>query len=240
MAKPFAISHIEAVLITAHSFGVDISYSEYPMEDHQNVASKRPFKDKIMNMIKSINLNSYLLVYDFNPIFPVHMYQQTSIISMANAEGISIVNVDKSVLYQELSASYLTDTFHYGVKHGVVNFITDSSLEDVRSTDLPVVCYESVTNNMTVYTVDELSEMFRNNESFQTSLRDQGYFSKESIKKLRAIAVKYSSNPAIRRRASGHLGTWANLVATIDVVEQLLSDVGVHGKALKEYINLKG
>lgn len=146
--------------------------------------------DDNMKAIVTSNNSAFYITNHFNPLFPMEMYTDGQLLSLASQVniGTSFFNNEKHILYHELVTNSMIDSFHEGLQAGVSDFTSLIDLVDTRHTDSgPIICYGSRSTVMIPYTISSLADLFMHNRNYDNP--KGGVFEKAAIDKLKSIAV---------------------------------------------------
>lgn len=184
-------THVDAVVMAAIYYKMDISKSINPLAEYQelNRTPYFPIDREIVNRLRETNkhpdtiLNPYLNKI-FNPELPSNLYENEDLTEMCISEGYDIEQIEEEGSYQILQFSYFMPTFFHG-KQGNITHIETTLLDEIDELEYDnVVVYGIRNNEMRFYTYGELTDTFSSLRRFQKPDGDNTLFSEDSINKL--------------------------------------------------------
>ena len=228
---------VEAVIMAAIRMKMDISYSEYPIQDYYNLISGGPFMDTNMRRLALMFPHAYNLNHKFNPIFPETVYSMDMLRSICVSEQFNLNIVDIRTGYQELGLLYYTDTFLINPRH---NTPLETAIEgtpiDTQENGVVIIYYGSIPNGLISLTLNEIGGMIDEAGDFIFDLRTKITLSKDNIQRLKSLIVKNKIQP--RSRAScPKAEAWSTLGRTITRVEAIMSNMEHRLKLFRNYFN---
>lgn len=193
---------VEAIVITALKYGLDISICKEPLVEYENIKNCSQFSpyfpiDK--NLAYRLNYSNYsdnllnpYLAKNFNPLLPIELYNNAILNKFSFFERVEI---------NQLSKVYSVDTFIHGKQIGIKNrentFLENLSEQNYHS----VIVYgnrytfferlsennffEGVNENFNIfigYTYGELLETFRKCQRFLNPYTNTNFSDRDIIK----------------------------------------------------------
>lgn len=181
-----------SIALAAINYCIDISNVINPVLEYKNLKSTGRSNfipvDRWMKKWHDINPSIFDLSVTFNPIFCQGYYDTNRLISMATFEGYSTTEFVGSTPYELMQLSYVSETFYFGTYPNMTSTETPISLDDIK--DIPygqLLCYGQMGNNLRPISVQELIDLFTNNDNFTDPFNDDAVFSASSITKLKNI-----------------------------------------------------
>lgn len=190
MVKKCPINPVEAVVMAAIYYKLDISQVDDPIKEYKEITRtpyiphdrKLAYKIRESRKHKESLLNPYL-TENFNPNFPYNMYDEDDLIQLCKNEGYVIYNFSPDSSYTKLQTAHLSDFFIHGKQGNIKNEETTffETIEELEYDE--VVTYGVRNETVKAYTYGELADTFKSYIQFKDPIEGE-IFSEESIDKL--------------------------------------------------------
>ena len=215
-----------AIALTSIIYNIDISKSKNPILEFKIIKTTSPQNyipvDNWLKYWYIKNSKLFDLTKTFNPIFSKKFYDKSITLNLAINEGFSSIELKNDDNYELLQLAHLTDTFYIGEMPYLDTNITPIDLDNIS--DIPygeLLSYGQINVKLKPISINEISNLFTNNENFTTPFDSSKVFSKYSINKLRLI-VMGSDGPTNQKISDETIKNRANLVNIINSIEHLL------------------
>jgi hypothetical protein len=215
-------NHIEAVVMSAIYFKIDISRVRNPLAEYQEL-NRSPYYPLDKDMSRRIQLSNIYpdsienpkLDYIFNPELPFNMYNEIDLDRLAEEEGYPPEEIIIEGSYTLLQTSYLMPTFIHGKQGRIVNKHNTmlDTLDELEYDNVIVygVRYNKNQNKINEYNINEynineykggdmifysygeLSEVFKHMNRFQKPDISGELFNDMEINKLLKLCRKHKN-----------------------------------------------
>jgi len=192
----------EAIILAALTYRIDISESKFPAEEWTRMNSVKSIKDyapvdRIMNINYAINSDAYNLTKHFNPFFSEKIYGPL-LQTLYLDEGYDQNDLKNHPnVYAALYSAHIMPTFYFGWHREIKNENTPINQDDVTEVHQRfLICFGVKSYELTAFTIDELSEMFKHNRSFVNPLetKERSNFPQLAINKLKKYCTHLSED----------------------------------------------
>lgn len=186
-------THAEAVVLSAMQYKTDITNTDYPLTEYENLKNKVLYfeDDRLHDRLKisqehPMAFENPNLTKVFNPNLPYILYEDGDLMDMCIYEGYTEDDIYNEGSYTLLQTAYFYPTFYHGKQNNTD--ITNSEntmldeLDDLEYDD--VVIYGIKGSEFVFYSYGELADTFRNYSRFQNPLGKNEIFTDVSMNKL--------------------------------------------------------
>lgn len=217
-------THNQAIVLAALHFSLDISKAAEPLtEFYRRQHGLDTFADPHCRQIQQLNPKAYNLEVYFNPSFSLELHQHT-LEYLGKLYGI---RGEDHEIYEQLQERALVANFYPGVVHGLVNFSSSLSREDLTTPDQPVFCFGSDSLGYVAHLASELSWGFETTMDYSNP--EGGAFDLTSIASLKSLLG------GMTRRRNREVAELSGLKEAIKKVETYMSNFDRRLQRLRQW-----
>ena len=224
----------EAVFLSAFLYGMDISLANDKIEEY-NIIKKsvngiyHP-KDKLLSKIIKTDKKFLYLHETFNPLFPSELYSVNTLQKMTRFEGYDKVTRSENDPYELMQMAFLTKNFYEGIHYKLLDDNCIIGLENVNEFHPDtVLCYGSNGDGYYAIKLSELTDCFTAHENYISPFGSNELFTDNSIRKLRLICSRESTNHEVMKERR-------NLLTTMKKIDNIMNNLeGRIGQFIKLY-----
>jgi hypothetical protein len=185
-----------AIALAAINYNIDISKSSCPINEYKKLKllGRTDYKpiDKWMQRWFIKNPIIFDLTVSFNPLFPQSYYNPNDLINMTLNSGYKNEDIIENSHYELLQMAHVEETFYYGEMPNLKTKETPISLTNID--DIPygqLLSYGSCETSMNPISIEELIELFTNNENFSNPFSTITNISSLAINKLKLMSQSH-------------------------------------------------
>jgi hypothetical protein len=193
-------THIEAIVMAAIHYKIDISEVDNPLAEYQelNRTPYFPIDRKLARRLQISNkypdsIENPHIDQVFNIDLPIDMYDEQDLIAMCTEEGYKTDEISREGSHTLLQIAYLSPTFLHGKQGNIINNET-TMLESINGEDCleynDVVTYGVRGQGMRAYSYGELTDTFKHYKRFQRPDGNNELYEDVAIEKLYILCHK--------------------------------------------------
>ena len=180
-----------AIMLAAINYNIDISKSKSPIDEYvelrHNDLNYKPV-DKWFKYWYDKNRDLFDLRKTFNPLFPRKIYNQVSLLNLANYYGYNINDKIHVSYYEFLQLAHTSETFYQGLLPLTKKEATIIDLDELSEVPYgQLLSYGQIDVSLYPITILELIDLLTANQNFTSPFGSEKVFSRTSIKKLKNI-----------------------------------------------------
>lgn len=185
----------EAITLAAMNYHIDLFHASDPIREYHIIqCDPSGYYPQDADLLKSVsgNLRLINLRETFNPMLPIELYDEQTLITLAKFEGYSNIDLQGESPYTLMQTVCFSNTFYQGRQSGIANARTPFLYEDVDEIhDDLLLCYGCLASKiMIAFSYQELTELFRFNKNFVNPLDNQP-FPDIAIAKLKNLCKQF-------------------------------------------------
>jgi len=194
-----ANSHLEAIVMSALYYKIDISETENPYNEYIELQKSPyfPLDKTLCERFKETNkypqsLKNPILSEVFNPNLPYSMYNRSDLYKLCDIEGIEYTyDVFSEPLYTQLQAYCYLNNFYHGNQGNINNEENTfcETVDELSYDEIVVFGPRAPVEEFTFFTYGELRETFQNYRRFQNP-QTLEIFDEININKLYLLTQK--------------------------------------------------
>ena len=196
-------THYGAVALAMINFNIDISRCKNPIAEYAclKLVGLREYQPQDPWMKYWYNRNSALfdLNKTFSPNFPENYYNQSNLARLGLKEGYNQSELACNSIYELLQIAYVTNTFYQGELFTLTEKETSLLREEISTVPyLELYSYGQIEGISRPITLDELIELFENNQNFNNPFDKKSLLSSLAIAKLKNLLQSAASDKHLR------------------------------------------
>lgn len=193
-----------SVALAAINYSIDISKSQYPLEEYEALKSKNKITyqpiDPWLNHWYKETPFLFDLTITFNPLFPPNYYSKNQLLELVKKEGYTTKEISSNNQYELLQLAYTSKNFYLGIIPNLKDKETSINLDQLINVPYgQLFSYGQRDILLKPITLEELIDLFTANENFTSSFGSDQVFSNTSINKLKYLLQSpHGPNPSIK------------------------------------------
>jgi len=181
-----------AIALSAINYDIDISKSSVPIDEYKmlKLIGRTDYIpiDKYMQYWYKTNPSIFDLTVYFNPLFPSVYYNNNDLINMVINQGYKEEDLINDQPYELLQLSHVSETFYYGELPNLRIKETPILILDIKEVPYgQLLCYGSLNTFTKPISIEELIELFNNNENFSDPFSTSTVIPQLAINKLKLM-----------------------------------------------------
>jgi hypothetical protein len=217
-------THDGSIALAAINYLIDISKANNPVVEYKNlkISGRSDYTpiDCWMKYWYKINPIIFDLSVHFNPLFPEDFYESNRLMMLVSNEGYNNDIITVSSAYELMQVAYVSKTFYVGPCPNMKSKETSISLDNLD--DIPygeLLCYGQYSDTLQPISIQELIDLFSNNQNFTDPFSDDSIFSSVALTKLKNILTNVPINQVSNKISSETLQLRSQLLELINSIE---------------------